>query len=178
MDNIRAAMIIDRGMSPLEEEVRRMAARTVIRMCRDHETILRALGLVEEPERESAGGAEREAVGGDGTCKRGHPKTPENQRRHKNGWRCRACERYTEAERRKRTAAPPKKTMYTSSRPVTRTTPSDIARNNAIKEARTLLGLSWRGYKALYGSKASTALAVIAAADDPAALDALKRDDL
>jgi hypothetical protein len=175
MDNIRAAMIVDRGMSPLEEEVRKKAARTVIRMCHDYETILHALGLVEEPEPEAA-----EDVA---TCKRGHPRTPENMRRHKRGWRCRACERHTHAERVARKRAlegePPPRAPESYSRPRSkdRSTRYDVARNLAMQEARALVGLSWGEYRAVYGGSWAVALAVVAAAGDPVALEALKKEN-
>jgi hypothetical protein len=124
--------------------------------------------LVEEPE--------PEIVPEVATCKRGHPKIPENQRRHRDGWRCRACERHTAAERKARSGVTGKKKMYTSTRQMTKCPPSEVARSMAIKEARMLLGLPWKEYKALYGSKASTALAIIAAAGDPVALEALKKE--
>jgi hypothetical protein len=106
MDNIRAAMIIDRNMSPLEEEVRQRAMRTVIRMCPDHQSILAMLGLVVEPDPEPPAD---ETAQEPATCKRGHPRTPENIRKHKHGWRCRACERHTHAERVARKSAEEKK---------------------------------------------------------------------
>jgi hypothetical protein len=175
MDNIRAAMIIDRGMSPLEEEVRQKAIRTVTRMCPDHENILTVLGLAEEPP--PAGGAEVE------TCKRGHPKIPENLRRHKGGWRCRACEQHTKAERKERRAASAPAQGKTQKpgepRPTDRSSEWDIARSAAMKEAKDMLGMSWDVYRSTYGCRRSTAEAVAAAAavGDADALEALKKEN-
>jgi hypothetical protein len=177
MDNIRAAMIVDRGMSPLEEEVRQKAVRAVVRMCPDHEVILAALGLVRGPEPEQVAAAPC------GTCKRGHPRTPENMRRHKRGWRCKACERHTHAERvaRKRELEgerPPRAPeSYSRPRPKDRSTRYDVARNLAMQEARALVGLSWGEYRAVYGVSWAVALAVVAAAGDPVALEALKKEN-
>jgi hypothetical protein len=173
MDNIRAAMIIDRNMSPLEEEVRQKAMRTVIRMCPDHAEILAALGLAVEQ-----GPAVRLDDGRDpGTCKRGHARTPENTRGHGSKSRCRPCERQTHAEwvARKRAEAGPKPRKQRSK---DRSTPGDIARSEAISAATTALGMSWRAYRDMYGSKVSTARSVVeaVAAADQAALEALRRD--
>jgi hypothetical protein len=166
MDNIRAAMLIDRGMSQLEEEVRAKAVRAVVRMCPDHELILYALGLADVPAPEPP----PEEVP---TCKRGHPRTAENLRRTSRGMRCRPCERICDAERRK---ANPRPKKVREPRPTNRSTPYDIKRNIAINEARKVVGLSWGDYRKTYGGGLVTALAVVAAAGDQEALEALKKD--
>jgi hypothetical protein len=46
-----------------------------------------------------------------------------------------------------------------------------------MQEARALVGLSWGEYRAVYGGSWAVALAVVAAAGAPAALEALKKEN-